>query len=326
VRRLMATIIGFLVLVLFLSACNTNSAPAEPLRIACPPNPNMIPLFVAMDRHQENLNIELVPVPGVPELAAAVQGGQADVALFFSAAGAKQFNKGTLTSLRLWNVNVWRALYLVAEPRFDSLESLRGQKILASFPGGAPDLVMRAAMRQAGYDPDTDFVIEYLPSAQVQQLLLAGQGQAALLPEPQVTALISKAAQQGQTLQPAVDLQAGFSAENWEADYIPLGGVFVTEALASDADRRAALEQFIAAYDEAAAYAMSHPAEAGEITARAFKEYFGGQLPAEAVISALENGRLVFNSRPVAALRPDLDQFLALIVGQAPADEFYAAP
>ncbi len=324
--RLMVTIIGFLALLLFLSACNSDTAPTEPLRIACPPNPNMIPLFVAMDQQKDNLKVEVLPVPGMPELAAGVQGGQADVALFFSAAGAKQFNKGTLTSLRLWNVNVWRALYLVAEPRFDSLESLRGQKILASFPGGAPDLVMRAAMRQAGYEPDTDFVIEYLPSAQVQQLLLAGQGQAALLPEPQVTTLISKAAQQGQTLQPAVDLQAGFSAESWQTDYIPLGGVFVTEALALDTNRRVALEQFIAAYDEAAAFAMAHPVETGEITERAFKEYFGGQLPAQAVTSALENERLVFNSRSAAGLRPDLDKFLALIVGQAPADEFYAAP
>lgn len=305
-----------------------DSAEPEPttLRVTCPPNPNALPLFVVMEQYADELDIAFVPVPGVAELAAAVQGDQADVALFFSAAGAKQYSKGSLTQIHLWNVNVWRALYLVSGPEINGLDDLAGKKILASFQGGAPDLVMRAAMKQAGYDPDADFTIEYLPSAQVKQLLLAGEGDAALLPEPQVTLLIQKAASQGIDLQVAVDLQTGMEMDAWQAGYAPLGGVFVTDETLNDPARRAAFDRFVEAYAEASGWVMDHPDETGEIVAQAFDEYFGSQVSPGGVAEAITSGKLVFESRPVDDLRPALDQFLEMITGTAPDESFYAAP
>ncbi|MBE9525302.1 MAG: ABC transporter substrate-binding protein [Chloroflexi bacterium] len=308
-----------------LGACGPATSEADVLRVAVPPNPNIVPLFVMMEQ-QEDLMVEIVPVPGIPELTAALQGGQADAALFFSAAGAKLYNKEALPDLRLWSINVWRALYLVADPQVGGLDDLVGQKILASFPGGAPDLVMRAAMRQAGFDPDADFIIEYLPSDQVKLMLLAGKGDAALLPEPQVSALIIKAEAQGLPLGAVVDLQTGFESDGWEAGLTPLGALFTTQSLLDDPVRRAALEDFDAGYSQACAYATAHPEETGKIVERAFAEYFGGQLPAQSVANAIQSGRLVFKSCPAGELHPDLDSFLKIIVGQAPEDEFFAAP
>lgn len=319
----MKKIIPFLIAVIFLVSCAPlSAAPDQPLRVVVPPNPNAIPLFVALQQHPD-LNVTVVPVPGVPELAAAVQGGQADVALFFSAAGAKLYNKGALSNLRLWDVNVWRALYLVTGPDVQSLDDLRGQKILASFQGGAPDLVMRAAMRQAGYDPDADFQIEYLPSAQVKQLFLAGEAAAALLPEPQVTLTLSKGRSMGLDLKPAVDLQTGFGSSAWNEGLAPLGGIFVTQETLGDAPRRARFEAFAAAYAEAADYIMSHPDEAAAIASQGFADTFGAQISADGIAAALQDGRLVFESRRAVALRPDLDDFLAAVIGKAPDDAFY---
>ena len=306
-------------------ACSPDRSEPDLLRVAVPPNPNMVPLLIALEQ-QEDLAVELVPVPGVPELAAALQGGQADAGLFFSAAGARLYNKGALAHLRLWSVSVWRALYLVALPDVGGLDDLAGKRVLASFPGGAPDLVMRAAMRQAGYDPDADFIIEYLPSAQVKQMLLAGKGDAALLPEPQASALIVKAEAQGLKLEVVVDLQAGFGANAWPDGLIPLGATFTTQAVLDDPVRLSALARFEEAYRQAGDYAMAHPDQAGEIVERGYALHFGGQLPARAVTDAIQSGRLVFESRPATELRPDLDRFLETIVGQAPDESFYAAP
>lgn len=189
-RTLLLLIALLLAFSLGLNACASTAT--EPIRVVVPPNPNAIPLFV-MQAKNPDLNVEILPVPGVPELTAALQGDQAEVAVFFSAAGAQLYNKGALPNLRLWNVNVWRALYLTGPAGITSLEALRGQKILASFQGGAPDLVMRAAMRQAGFSPDEDFILEYLPSAQVIQLMLSGEGEAALQPEPQTSQMIGRA-------------------------------------------------------------------------------------------------------------------------------------
>ena len=305
--------------------CGSRRSESDVLRVAVPPNPNMVPLFVALEQ-QDDLAVEILPVPGVPELAAALQGRQADVGLFFGAAGAKLYNKGALADLRLSSVNVWRALYLVAPPDLDGLDDLVGKKILASFPGGAPDLVMRAAMRQAGYVPDADFVIEYLPSDQVKQMLLSGKGDAALLPEPQASALMVKAEAQGLDLVAVVDLQSGFEAGAWSDGLIPLGAIFTTQAVVDDPARLQALVRFEQAYRQAGEYAMAHPDQAGEMVERAFALHFGGQLPAQAVASAIRSGRLVFESWPATELRPALDSFLETIVGQAPDESFYAAP
>jgi NitT/TauT family transport system substrate-binding protein len=317
---------GLVSLLGLLSACGPTRSEPDLLRVAVAANPNMIPLFVAMEQQGWDLKVEVVPVAGVPELTAALQGGQADVALFFSATGAKLYNKDVLPELRIWSVSIWRALYLVAGPEVGGLNDLVGKRILASFPGGAPDLVMRAALDRAGYDCDADFSVEYLPAAQVKQMLLAGRGEAALLPEPQVSALMIKAQEQALTLEAATDLQAGFEADAWQAGLIPLGASFITQAQLEDPARRAALERFDEAYGQAAAYAMAHPDEAGEIVERAYATYFGGQMPARAVSEAIQSGRLVFENRPVAELRPDLDHFLKAVVGEAPDNRFYASP
>jgi ABC-type nitrate/sulfonate/bicarbonate transport system substrate-binding protein len=135
-----------------------------------------------------------------------------------------------------------------------------------------------------------------------------------------------KAKAQGLALEAVADLQTGFEADAWQAGLIPLGATFTTQALLDDPARRAALERFDAAYSQAGAYAMAHPDEAAEIVERAFAAHFGGQMPARAVADAIRSGRLVFESRPSAELRSDLDRFLEIIVGQAPDDGFYASP
>jgi len=135
-----------------------------------------------------------------------------------------------------------------------------------------------------------------------------------------------KAEAQGLVLEAVADLQVGFEADAWQPGLIPLGATFTTQALMDDPDRRAALERFDEAYSQAGAYAMAHPDETAEIVERAFAAHFGGQMPARAVADAIRSGRLVFESRPPAELRSDLDRFLEIIVGQAPDDGFYASP
>ncbi len=301
----------------------TPTPEPEPLRVVVPPNPNAIPLFVMLAQ-EPDVPVKVIPVPGVPELVAAVRGEDADVALFFSAAGAKLYNQGKLPPLQLVNVNVWRALYLVAPPGVTSLADLQGKTILASFQGGAPDLVMRAVMRQQGYDPDKDFNLEYLPPAQVKQLMLAGKGAAALLPEPQATVLVLKARQEGLDLRPVIDLQTGFGSDAWQEGLAPLGGVFVAQKTLNDPARKALFDAFVAAYGRAADYAMTHPDEAAALASQGFADYFGTQLPAQGIAQALRTRTLTLESRPVADLRPALDDFLAQIVGKAPDDGFYA--
>lgn len=294
------------------------------IRVVVPPNPNAIPLFVTIAQNPD-LKVKILPVPGVPELTAALQGNQADVAVFFSAAGAQIYNKGALPNLRLWNINVWRAIYLVtSEKTITNFDSLKGLKILASFQGGAPDLMMRAAINKAGYSPEIDFAIEYLPSAQVTQLMLSGKGAAALLPEPQASQLIAKANSENIALGTTIDLQTGFGSNSWQEGEAPLGGILVLQETLDNPVLRSNFEQFTAAYNASTQFINTNPDQAAEMAAKGYNETFGSSIPAQAISSALKSGRLLFRSQPVSELRPDLDNFLVSILGQAPSDEFYA--
>lgn len=299
---------------------------SEPLtiRVVSPPNPNAFPLFVAMDAAQEtNLNIEFLPVPGVAEVADALHGGQADVALFFSAAGAKLYNGERLPNIRLWDVNIWNGVYLVTAPDVESLADLQGKTILASFQGGAPDLLMRAVMTAQGFDPDTDFDIQYMPATQARQLLIAGRGDAALLPEPAASQTIARAQQDDRTLS-TLDLQADFESETWDAGFAPLGGVFVLQSTLDDPERRPAFDAFVALYEDASDRMNDEAETVAPLVSAGFDEYFGADIPAPMIATILESGSLTFESRAVSDLRPDLDDFLAQIVGKAPDEPFYA--
>ncbi len=324
--RMRLLLLYVLSLVLMVAPLQAQDSDAPVLRVACPPNPNAIPLFVALDQIDPAvLQVEFLPVPGVAELADAVRAGEVDAVLFFSAAGAKLHNADTLPDLRLHSVNVWRALYLLADAdvAIESLADLEGERILAAFPGGAPDLTLRAVMRNQGYDPDTDFEIVYMPGPQVSQLIIAGQGDAALLPEPTITQTIRRAAQDDITLVPVIDLQAGFGSDSWDEGTAPLGALFALQATLDDPDLSAAFDVFAEAYAAASAYVMQNPEDVAPIISAGFDTYFGAVLPEAVIVDVLMAERLLFDSRPVYALRPDLDDFLAFVVGDAPDETFF---
>lgn len=323
-RRLFLCLV-VLLLAGIISACQPEETEPETLslRIVSPPNPNSLPLIVALDMAEEEMEISFLPVPGVPEIVAALSADDADVALFFSASGATFYQDGTLPDLRMWSINVWRALYLVADPAIAGYDDLAGGTILASFPGGAPDLVMRASMTGAGFDPDADFTLQYMPAAQARQLLIAGDGDAALLPEPTVTQTIRRAQADNLPLAPVIDLQAGFGAAAWDEGLAPLGAVFTLADASEDDETAAAVARFTTLYAAACDRIMREPEVVAPIISEGFDRYFGADLPPEVIVEAVESGRLAFDTRPVADLRPDLDAFLASVTGAEIDDAFF---
>lgn len=125
-------------------------------------------------------------------------------------------------------------------------------------------------------------------------------------------------------LSAAIDLQAGFGGADWPAGETPLGGILVTQQTLDDPTRRTAFEEFATAYDAAVNYTMQNPDEAAQIVAQGYADTFGSNISAEAIAGALKSGRLLFRSRPAQEeLQPELDAFLAQIIGTAPDDGFY---
>ena len=65
--RLLYIALGLGLVLGLVVTCGPSGSESDVLRVAVPPNPNMVPLLVALEQ-QNDLAVELVPVPGVPEV------------------------------------------------------------------------------------------------------------------------------------------------------------------------------------------------------------------------------------------------------------------
>ncbi len=331
-----------LALVLALGACGTSkptSAPAEPppepvtLRIGakCGPTPYAMPFFVMMAQTGGQLDdavLEYVPVTGPSQMVALFTNNQVDVMLGQVIQTANMFEQGEVRNLRLRSVYLWRGFYVVAGEGITGWEDLQGERVLMPDLKTGPAYLGRASMRQAGFDPETDFIIEYLPAAQTVQMMLAGQASAVVTSEPSVTILMNKSRSEGGTpLKPApMDLYSLYESELWPAGQLPIGGLLVLQQVLDDEAQRTALEQFEAAYYEAIEFMLANPADASQLIASQLGAYCDSKLQAKPLEKALSAGRLVYDPRPAGELLPDLDAYIELILGQPVDDSLYAQP
>ena len=114
-----------------------------------------------------------------------------DVALLFTGTSVgwnNHLNGGPLVVL---NTGIWGVSSLIGmDDAFETLSDLNGKTIALPFPGAPLDIQMRYILDKAGIDPDSDVRIVYAPFPQTAAQLIAGQVDAAPLPEPLATTLV----------------------------------------------------------------------------------------------------------------------------------------
>jgi NitT/TauT family transport system substrate-binding protein len=86
------------------------------------------------------------------------------------------------------DTGIWGVSSLVGrDPSIRSSADLKGRKIALPFPGAPLDLQTRSILARENIDPDRDLTISYGPFPQSIARLVAGQIDAAALPEPMAT-------------------------------------------------------------------------------------------------------------------------------------------
>jgi NitT/TauT family transport system substrate-binding protein len=89
------------------------------------------------------------------------------------------------------DTGVWGVSSLVGkDASISGVAALRGKRIALPFPGSPLDFQTRYLLERAGLDPDRDVEISYGAFTQSLPRMLAGQLDAAALPEPQATAAV----------------------------------------------------------------------------------------------------------------------------------------
>jgi|GEM_PF-349220 len=317
---------GIMILIIALGVSSLYSAPTEEkvvLRFTSPPDPNFIPVSILLGQEtlvEEGIELEYTPSQGTPDMMAHLQRGDVDLALFSAPGGVKMYAKG-VKNIRLIGVHVWKAIYVVAEKNVSSWEDLKGKDIYIGFRGGPPDIITRASMKAEGYNPDKDFNIKYLTGSEIKQLILTGQADAAVFPEPHVSQLVLKS--KG-NLKAVIKPQEAFAEiiPNWkEEEKIPLGALWIVEP--NIKGKEEAIEKFIQAFSSANGYAMNHPKQAGKLTSKYFKQYFGGKFPAKAVENSITSGRLELNFRKVKDVKRLMPSYLENLGFPVPDEGIY---
>lgn len=293
------------------------------LRFTSTPSALLIPASVLLEQKtlsKEGIRLEYIPSKGAADVMALLQRGDVDIALYSAPGGAKMYTKG-IESIRLVGVYVWKAAYVVAGKDVSDWGDLKEKDVYIDFRGGSPDIIARASMKAAGYDPDNDFNIKYLPGSEIKRLILSGQADAAVFPEPHISQLVL--ASKGK-LHVAIDCQKGFvtTIPDWEkGEEIPEGALWVVAPNIEGKEK--AVENFIDAFDEANDYAMNHPQEAGNFTSKCFEQYFGAVFPAKAVEDSIISSRLKLDFIGVEDVKPLMLSYLESLGFPIPDDEIY---
>ena len=158
--------------------------------------------------------------------------------------------------IQMIDTGVWGVSSLIGkDPSIKSFADLRGKRIAMPFPGSPLDFQSRALLAFEKIDPDKDVTISYGPFAQSVQRLLAGQLDAAALPEPMATTMVRK-----NGLLRLVEYSQAWARFTGGDNQSPQVSLFTTEAWARL--NGSLISSIVAAWDTASRKVMADPARA----------------------------------------------------------------
>lgn len=243
-------------------------------------------------------------------LARDVESGAVPMGVASTGAIAALYNQGA--PVKLLNVYVWGVLYLIAtDVSIQTWADLLGRKVGIPVRGSVTDLTFQTLLQANGIDPETGLVPRYASDpVEAVEVLLGGQVQAVLLPEPWATRAIRQVEEEEDSVaNRALDLQAAWGEMTGGPPRIPQVGVFVSDSFLNHAPDR--VVAFQAALGHAVAWAQSDPAAAGALGQALLRE------EAEIVAESLAHTRLELIPAPAA--RPELEEFYARMAAINPA-------
>jgi NitT/TauT family transport system substrate-binding protein len=279
-------------------------------------------------------------LPTADLLTAVLVNEEADFAIAPVNVCSVMYNNGK--GYRLAGVSIWGIMHIISDqPGAQTLESLKGQTILAFTKGGTPGITLRSVLTRNGIAyaegelgesvPSDTVNIVYLNAAdEVRNALVVGKLndvaiKYALLPEPVATAI---AGATNGTYSAKINLQDEWEKANGGERYPQTGLIFHERLLASDA---AFVKKFIALADMSTGWAFANPLHAGNLAKDALNSSgLPGGAPVQAAVRA---GRLPLQFVYADEAQKAVSAYLgiiaaenpALVGGKLPDDAFYYA-
>ena len=265
----MNRLITAILFTLLVFSTSYNARAHEPIRIASLPNPNLLSIFVIMDKGIEN--VEVVPArDGVSSIVGLIRAKKADAAVISYETVS---TLSDVTGFRYVCSNISEAVHILSYKEINSTDDLKNLQIVASFRGGSPDILYRrlnAPVKPVFTDP---FV--------AINLFVKKEYDALLLPEPLISAAARMLEKKGM----------GYNTFSVKNNITPAYTDPVNAVIAKDAPTAERLRK---AYKKATEFIRENPDEAVAIFNENFEKHYNRKFNSMALLKALKTGRLMF--------------------------------
>jgi NitT/TauT family transport system substrate-binding protein len=214
---------------------------------------------------------------------------------------------------------IWGILYLVTTEDLSDWEDLRGREIFLFGRGLTPDIVFRYLLETNGIDPETDVTLSYIQNTvELGPALIAGRAPIAMLPEPVLSVVRTKAPE----AEIMIDIQKEWAAASGTGSGYPQASLFVRRSVAREHPEF--LSSFLARYQASLERIVADPDQAGEWAAS-----FLPSPPAPIIARSIPGGNLIWVSAQEA--RSDVEEYLGVLMdydpktigGSLPNEDFY---
>jgi NitT/TauT family transport system substrate-binding protein len=189
--RAAAILFSFLVLVVPDAPARGNSAAPAPVRVLVSQTTAALPFLKMARDGVPGIDLKVDFFANHAQALAVLLRGDADLLLSGTSQGWENRLDGS--PIVMLDTGVWGMSSLVGrDPSINGFADLKGRRLAVPFPGSPLDFQSRALIAFEKLDPDKDVTISFGPFAQSVQRLLAGQLDAAALPEPLATMVVKK--------------------------------------------------------------------------------------------------------------------------------------
>ena len=219
-------------------------------------------------------------------------------------------------------VNTLGVLYVLdSTDTVKSVSDLKGKKIYATGEGQVPQFALEYVLDKNGLKVGTDVEIEYLADASdVGKLVIAGTAEIAMLPQPYVTQVSSKA----ENAKVALDITEEWDKVSGEGSRLMTSCVLVN--VKTYENDKEAVERFMAEFRKSVKFVNENPGEAAKAVVEA-----GIVADATLAEKAIPKCNIVCieGDEMKASLKVFYEAIFAvnpaLVGGQVPSDEIYLA-
>ena len=282
-----ASLILALVLAFSVSGCSENKAEIgnEPINVTMLKGPTGIGAVKLMEESEKNEtdgNYNINVSAAADDAMAKIISGEVDIAAVPTNTAPLIYNK-TNGNIEVLAVNTLGVLYIVENgDSIHTIKDLEGKTIYSSGQGAVPEYVLNYLLEKNNVENVN--IVYMTEHAEVAAALADGRADIALLPEPNVTAVIMKNSE----IRIAVDVNDEWKKTN--GSELAMGCIVAGKEFIDE--NKEAVDIFLKEYSESIDYVNNNVSEAAELV-----EKYGIMASSDAAVKAIPNCNIVYKEK-----------------------------